>query len=161
MVKTKVSVADFSAGILGYGKYYFAGFALDHVTQPDVSFVTGVSPLPIKYTINCGGIIPVGKFTLSPAFIYQKQRDSNLEQPELYATYKFISLGIGYRWNDATIFTLGFQTKFLRVGYSYDYTVSSLTKSATDGSHEATVVVLLPYKSKRLKKTNGLCGPHF
>ena len=145
MVKTKVSVADFSAGILGYGKYYFAGFALDHVTQPDVSFVTGVSPLPIKYTINCGGIIPVGKFTLSPAFIYQKQRDSNLEQPELYATYKFISLGIGYRWNDATIFTLGFQTKFLRVGYSYDYTVSSLTNSATDGSHEATVVVLLPY----------------
>ncbi len=52
---------------------------------------------------------------------------------------KFLWLGGSYRTGDAVSALLGFQiTKQLRVGYSYDYTLTKLQKF-NSGSHEITI----------------------
>jgi type IX secretion system PorP/SprF family membrane protein len=161
LTRTTTNVADFSAGLLGYGKYYFAGFAVDHFTQPDISFTSGDSPLPIKLVFNGGGMIPMGSFTLSPTLLYQKQQDFNMEVGECYLSWKYFTLGVGYNWNNAMIFAVGFQNKFLRLGYSYDYVTSQLTNTATAGSHEVSLAILLRYKCPKLKKVIGINCPAF
>jgi len=155
-----IAVADFSAGILGYGKCYFIGFAMDHLTQPDESFITGSSPLPIKYTINAGGMISVGQFVISPAILWSKQQDFSQAQIECYVNYSHFTIGVGYRNQDACVFAIGYQNKLFRIGYSYDYTISQLTIQ-TAGSHEGSLAFLIPYKLERYKKVNGINCPVF
>lgn len=46
--RTSVSVPDISVGFLGYGKNYFMGVAVNHLTQPDVSLITWRKPLVFK-----------------------------------------------------------------------------------------------------------------
>lgn len=48
---------------------------------------------------------------------------------------KFLSFGLGYRWDDAVIATIGAEIKNFYVGYSYDYATSAI-HSASSGSHE-------------------------
>ncbi|HVA97904.1 MAG TPA: PorP/SprF family type IX secretion system membrane protein, partial [Bacteroidia bacterium] len=79
-----INNVDFSTGILGFSKTYFFGFAVDHLTQPNESFLQGanVSPLPMKFTGHAGAIIPVGndlgsgnQAFISPNILFQKQQD--------------------------------------------------------------------------------------
>ena len=51
---------------------------------------------------------------------------------------KFLSAGIGYRWDDAVIVTLGAEFRNFYLGYSYDYATSAI-HSASSGSHEIFV----------------------
>ncbi|HXB13742.1 MAG TPA: PorP/SprF family type IX secretion system membrane protein [Bacteroidia bacterium] len=158
---TNKSVFDISAGILGYGKNYFVGFAIDHITQPDESFVSTASPLPMKFVLNGGVMIHAGGFIISPTVLYIKQQDFNTEVIECYLTRWHFTLGIGYRVSDAIIFTLGYQSKYIHIGYSYDYTISMLTNMVTGGTHEGSIGVMIPYKSSKFKKTNGINCPLF
>ncbi len=160
VTRSDIKVPDFSAGIQGYGKNYFFGFAINHITQPDESFVQGASPLPIKYVVNAGGMIPIGSFTLSPILLYQKQQDFNQTVAECYISKWHLTTGVGYRFNNAVIFTIGYQNSFMRIGYSYDYTTSELT-AFIGGSHEASLAILLPYKHDKFKKVNGINCPFF
>lgn len=145
-VRTSVGVPDFSAGILGYSKNVFFGFAVNHLTQPDESFVTGASPLPMKFTGHAGAMIPLAghsiqddQVTISPNVIYQKQQDFQLLDLGFYVIKGPIVGGLWYRNQDAIILLIGFQKKFIRMGYSYDVTVSKLTE-ATAGSHELSLI---------------------
>ena len=51
---------------------------------------------------------------------------------------KFLSFGIGYRWDDAVIATIAAEVKNFYIGYSYDYATSAI-RSASSGSHELFV----------------------
>ncbi len=160
LLRTSIAVPDFAAGILGFGKNYFVGFAMNHFTQPDEFFTSGASPLPIKYVFNAGGIIPIGSFIISPTLLHQKQQDFNQTVAECYLSKWHLTAGVGYRFNDAMIFTLGYHNSFMRLGYSYDYTTSALT-NITGGSHEASLAILVHYKHDRFKKVNGINCPFF
>lgn len=48
---------------------------------------------------------------------------------------KFLSVGIGYRYNDAVMIMLGAEFKNFYLGYSYDYATSAISR-ASSGSHE-------------------------
>lgn len=48
---------------------------------------------------------------------------------------KFITAGVGYRYNDAVTVSLGAEYKGFYIGYSYDYATSAIAK-ASSGSHE-------------------------
>ncbi len=48
---------------------------------------------------------------------------------------KFLSFGVGYRWNDAVIATVAAEIKNFFIGYSYDYATSAINR-ASSGSHE-------------------------
>jgi type IX secretion system PorP/SprF family membrane protein len=147
------SGVDFSAGVLGYSKRYFFGFAAHHLTQPDEGLL-GPSKLPMKLTGHAGAALPVGGkgslTTISPNVLYQKQQDFQQLNLGLYVTKGSIVAGLWYRNQDAFIAVLGFQQRFFRVGYSYDVTVSKLT-NATAGSHELSFSLQFECKPKKKK----------
>ena len=151
---------DISAGLLLYTNHFFGGIAIHHLTQPDEGFV-GPSILPRKITIHGGANLKfkndlTGKFILSPTLLYMQQQDFQLLMPGITAKYKFISLGVSYRNEDAFIGTVAIQFKNFRLGYSYDYTVSKLTNLATGGTHEVGVSGFIKFKKKKYCKIKTL-----
>lgn len=147
------SGVDFSAGILGYSKRYFFGFAAHHLTQPDEGLL-GPSKLPMKITGHAGAALPVGgkgsQTIISPNVLYQKQQDFQQLNLGLYVTKGSVVAGLWYRNQDAFIAVIGFQQHFFKIGYSYDVTISKLT-NATAGSHELSFSLQFECKPKKKK----------
>ncbi|MBL0331080.1 MAG: PorP/SprF family type IX secretion system membrane protein [Bacteroidetes bacterium] len=144
---------DVSAGLLVYTDRYFGGVAFHHITEPNEG-VVGPSKLPMKISAHVGANLLCGNAnskntTISPTLLYMRQQDFQMFLPGLTAKYKFISLGVSYRNEDAFIGTLAFQNRFLRVGYSYDYTTSKLGNDNTGGSHEIGLTWFVNFKKKR------------
>jgi len=139
-----VNGADFSAGILGYSKYIYVGFAAHHLTEPNESFFeTDNGVLPRKYTVHAGANIPFSARypeagSISPNIMYQRQGSAQQLNLGMYVRKSVIVGGLWYRFNDSFIALVGIQTEKFRFGYSYDLTVSRLT-NATAGSHEISL----------------------
>ena len=148
------SYPDFSAGVLGFSKRYYFGFAVFHLTEPEEGFLTPTSPLPMKYTAHAGAVIPLdgkyGQSSMSPNIIYQQQQDFRELNLGLYVTKGPIVGGLWYRNADAFVALIGFQQDMIRMGYSYDITVSKLG-IVTAGSHEISLQLLFKCKRKRPK----------
>lgn len=140
---------DFSTGLLVYTNQFYGGFAAHHLTQPDEGF-EGISILPIKLTIHTGANLSFKNknLILSPNILSIKQQDFQILLPGINAKYKWVVLGLSYRNQDAFIINAGFQSRFLKIAYSYDYTVSKLTNNATGGSHEIQLAWFLHYQKK-------------
>ena len=153
---------DFSAGLLGYSRRYFFGFAVHHITEPDEGFL-GQSKLPMKYTGHAGAVIPLGgrysESNISPNILYQKQGDFEQLNLGIYFTKGPIVGGAWYRNRDSFILLLGFQQDLFKFGYSYDVTVSKLT-NATAGSHELSFQMQFECKPKK-KKFRTVSCPSF
>jgi type IX secretion system PorP/SprF family membrane protein len=167
----KVSAVDFSAGILGYGENFYAGFAVHHLTEPNEAFF-GISKLPRKYTAHIGGIINLahsGKRRriedpyLSPNILFMKQQGFKELNYGLYFNKYPLVGGIWFRQGfgnpDAFIALLGFQTAVFKIGYSYDVTVSKLS-NATGGSHEVSMGFQFDCKPKK-KRVRAINCPSF
>ena len=52
--------------------------------------------------------------------------------------------------SDAMLFVLGFQKDALRIGYSYDFTISGFLTSSTGGAHEISLRIQLPCIPKKI-----------
>ena len=152
---------DVSAGILGYSKRYFFGVAVHHLTQPDEGLL-GSSPLPMKITAHAGAMIPIQKGNesfISPNILFQKQQDFQQLNLGLYVVRGPIVGGLWYRNQDAFILLIGFQKEQIKMGYSYDVTVSRLG-NATAGSHEISFQLQFHCKPKH-KKFRTVSCPSF
>lgn len=132
------------------------GFAVDHITQPDFSFLGGESLLPRKYTGHIDFIYPMSfdrTFIFAPAIIYEEQADMKTFFCGSNILWRSPFIGIWYRRYenaDAIDFTVGM--KFGRgyhayISYSYDSTVSGLMR-ATGGSHEINLAYMLGRRIK-------------
>lgn len=152
-----VSNVDFSAGILGFSDRFFFGFAAHHLTQPNESLIVGNSPLPTKLTGHFGAVIPLSgassKYmendaTISPNILYRRQGEFQQLNMGLYVKKSSLVGGVWYRNKDAFILLVGIQTKTLKLGYSYDMTISKLTP-ATGGAHEISMNIRFDCKPKR------------
>jgi len=140
---------DFSAGLLVYSNKFYGGLAAHHLTQPDEG-LRGISILPMRITMHTGANLRFNtkNLTLSPNILFMKQVDSQILLPGVSAKYKWAVLGLSYRNQDAFIVNAGFQNRFLKIAYSYDYTVSKLTNKATGGTHEIQLAWFLHYQKK-------------
>ena len=160
-VTNKTNV-DFSAGVLGYSRKYFFGFAVHHITEPDEGFL-GTSKLPMKYTGHAGAVIPLGgkysESSISPNILFQKQQDFQQLNLGIYITKGPIVGGVWYRNADSFILLVGFQQDLFKFGYSYDVTISKLT-NATAGSHELSFQMQFQCKPKK-KKFRTISCPSF
>lgn len=165
------SYFDASAGSLVYSEKFWLGFSLDHITQPDQSFLLETTNLPIKSSIHGGYNITLNEdikgengSSITFAFNYKQQQKWNQLDIGAYHNKGVLVVGMWYRGipifkkykagysnNDAIILLIGFQTKGLKIGYSYDITISKLAGN-TGGSHEMSIVYEYPYKKKRRKK---------
>jgi type IX secretion system PorP/SprF family membrane protein len=156
---SKKSFVDFSAGVLAFSKKFFAGFAAHHLTQPNEGLI-GESKLPVKFTGHAGAIIPVGdkssETSISPNVLYQRQQDFQQLNLGVYITKGALVGGLWYRNQDSFIVLLGVQHGVMKIGYSYDVTVSKLT-NASAGSHELSLGLQFFCKKPRPKFRPGIC----
>lgn len=139
--KTSVVNIDIAAGLLVMTERVSAGAAVFNILEPNESFTGGNSPLPMRFVLHASGVVGnidphnPGGFRLVPSVIFMRQQ--NFQQLAMFATahYRFASLGVGYRHQDAILFSAGYKYSHLSISYAYDYTVSTL-QGYTGGSHE-------------------------
>lgn len=146
---------DASAGMVGYNKHFFFGFAAHHLNRPDESMIIGSSRLPIRMTGHMGAKIPLGArsqyknvTSIMPNVIYQYQNGFQELMFGTYVQYGAFNAGAWFRNRDAFILTIGVDTGKFRLGYSYDITVSRLNNGVSGGSHEVSLGMLLNCKDK-------------
>jgi type IX secretion system PorP/SprF family membrane protein len=157
-----VRAPDFSAGIfMGWDDLVYAGFSVAHMTQPRNGFYSDNSTfLYIKYTVHAGSVIDLKKgygssdreFSISPNVLYQQQYKFHQLNIGLYLTIDPFVGGLWFRHNfenaDALIPLVGIHYKNLRVGYSYDITLSKLS-GVSGGAHEVSASWQFPCVEKR------------
>ena len=149
-----VADVDFATSALVYNSRTWGGFTIDHLLAPKTSFYGNDATVPVK--INFYGGTQILKQTrlrqksldiLSVAINFQKQGKFYQSDLGLYYYKDPIIFGIWYRGiplvtsqvGDAIIGLVGIKTKQLHIGYSYDFTISSLIGS-TGGAHEISLV---------------------
>ncbi len=153
-----VSNIDFSAGILGFSEKFFFGFAAHHLTQPNESLILGdETRLPTKFTAHVGAVIPTsGKASqyttndvvISPNIMFRRQGTFTQLNMGMYVKKGALVGGVWYRNKDAFIVLVGIQTDVIKIGYSYDVTISKLSL-ATGGAHEVSLGINFNCKPKR------------
>ncbi len=152
------SYADFSAGVLGFSDKYYFGAAAHHLNQPNESLIHGEDRLPIRFTAHAGMVLPLTtkggrgrkEASISPNVLYQVQGDFDQINIGVYVRNGPLVFGVWHRFQDAVIGLVGIHAGTLKIGYSYDLTVSDQTPK-TGGSHEVSLSKTL--KCKRRKVT--------
>jgi len=161
-----VSIPDFATGLLlGISEKYFIGIAVHHLTQPVLEFYSNSKDnlLYRKYTVHAGAKFDLGgssynrqdnNFVLSPNILYQYQQLAQQINFGVYLEKKPLIAGIWYRYNvensDGAVFLLGLSHKRIKIGYSYDVTLSKL-RGTTGGAHEVSLTLLVNCNKKRNK----------
>lgn len=165
-----VSYLDFNGGGLLYSEKFWVGAAFDHLNQPNQSLLDEDTPLPIKASLHGGYkfLIDEGDATgdhgisVTAAANYKAQEKWDQVDVGGYFNKDAVTLGFWYRGiplfkkykpeyanNDAIILLIGVQSKRLKIGYSYDITISKLYNN-TAGSHEISIIY--EYDKKRRKR---------
>jgi len=152
------SGVDFSAGVVGYTEKFFIGFAAHHLTEPNESLMNSVNvPLPRRYTFHAGAVIPLetgmGRYSksndfISPNILFTQQGTFQQLNMGLYVKKNALTGGVWYRNKDAFIITLGLESDYVKVGYSYDVTISKLSLGS-GGSHEVSMGFNFACKPKK------------
>jgi len=147
---------DMAAGIFYSHKYFSAGISCTHLLSPTVSMSTNTSggnsradgditgervfesEAKRTFYFQAEGNIPIKNtlFDIMPAVIVATDMTNTSAVINARARYrKFLSFGVGYRWDDAIIATVSAEFKSFFIGYSFDYSTSAIAK-ASSGSHE-------------------------
>ncbi len=163
---------DFAASLLGYTERAWFGFAVDHLLRPNYGLYNNNARWPIKYSAFGGyQVVKKGRLlnpideTLSLAFYFRHQYVYTQLDLGVYWYKAPLMLGFWYRGipffkgsdpnyqkdprGDALAFLVGYKMDQLRVGYSYDFTISNLV-SSTGGAHEVSVTY--EFKTTRKKQ---------
>lgn len=143
---------DMGAGVWYTHRHWQAGISATHLTAPTIRmggengssetdgriyefkasrtlYFMALGNIPVKNTL----------FELLPSLLVKSDFTNTTAELTARARYnKFLSFGVGYRWDDAVIATVAAEIKNFYIGYSYDYTVTGIN-SASSGSHEIVV----------------------
>lgn len=142
---------DLGAGIWYSRRGFSAGLSLTHINNPKVTFTSengtsGVNnstesfefgPSRTLYFTAQGNIeVKNTLFEVIPSMLVMTDFTFTRAIATARLRYrKFISVGIGYRYDDAVSAMLGVEFKGFYLGYSYDYPTGALA-GASNGSHE-------------------------
>lgn len=160
---------DAGTSMLVYTERFWIGATYDHLLEPNVSLYAGNTQIPKKFQAyggfefhRRGKLLKPSDETMTIAFLYKNQATAQQLDLGMYwygggGNTPFI-LGLWYRgiplvnsqFGDAMVFLAGIKTRSFNIGYSYDFTISSLLPY-TKGSHEISMAYkfLLPKKYKR------------
>lgn len=141
-------VFDFSAGLHYTHKYFSFGISGLHLLQPSIkmgiegSESTEASEYETEIArqlyFTADGNIPLKNtlFELQPSLMARTDFADFTAEITARARYnKFITFGVGYRWQNAVYVLVGAEYKNFFLGYAYDYPLSAINK-ASSGSHE-------------------------
>ncbi len=155
----QVGYFDASSSVLAYTGNFWGGLNVDHLFRPDQSMTYQEARIPMKFSLFGGYRFTYGgryfeeaSESISLAVLYKNQKKFNQLDAGIYWSKDPISLGLLYRGipvfnnhvhgifnNDAVAALIGLRTENLRIGYSYDFTISRLI-SNTGGSHEVSLI---------------------
>jgi len=176
---------DVGAGALYTAKKVWLGVVAKHLNQPNVSMVGQKDNLPVYFGVHGGYKYIVGstgpnddedaKKYISAAFNYRHQLNYDQLDIGAYYTTSPITVGVWYRGipfkkysslfpnSESVAVLLGFEIpkQKLRVGYSFDFTISTLKINNTKGAHEISLVYELASKQKRLARKGTVVHPKF
>ena len=158
---------DISSGLLLFNKSYYFGISLKHLNNPDQSFIDGnIAADKInkrlgmhagyQFVLSPSNKRSVGSF-LTPNILYVRQGDFSQLNVGAYASVNSFFAGGWYRHSgsngDALIVSAGISVGYLKIGYSFDYTISDLGIS-TLGSHELGVIINFKDANEKKSKYN-------
>jgi type IX secretion system PorP/SprF family membrane protein len=161
----QVNITNFAAGLLGYTKNFYFGIATHNVFQPNQAFINKVVEAPIyrKYTGHVGFVVPIIESKvksrssyLYPNVIYMQQGFNGNTVSQLnvgmYISKGTIVGGLYVRQTnvntDALIAIIGLRTEKVKIGFSYDGTVSTARAGASN-SYEVSLAFELRKKVRR------------
>ncbi len=160
--KNSTIYPDIGLGMVLYGKHLYGGIALRHLNQPRTDFLEtnpNLTPgIPMRWTFHAGGTWPVfsggfGRKTdalIAPAIMYVYQGPFRQFMGGLSFEAGPLTIGGFYRntsgQSESIIGSIGLRSKQLKIGYSYDATISGFQESG--GSHEIGLIFVLPYSQK-------------
>ena len=173
----QLNFMDFAAGALLNSTQYWLGLSAKHLTQPNSSLTGDKVPLPLIISLHGGYRFIIEQKTkvltryISPAFNFRHEQKYDQLDIGVYYYHLPLNVGIWYRGlpfkkyaatyasRESIALLIGFDlTEYnLRVGYSYDLTVSKLGVSNTMGAHEISVIYEVARKKKRNKRIIVTC----
>jgi type IX secretion system PorP/SprF family membrane protein len=148
---------DAAASLMFYGNAFWVGAAFDHLVGSDISFTDLKTKIGLKSTIYGGYKFVYSEprrhsdaKTITVAFNYRHQYDFNQFDFGAYWYFNPIEIGLWYRGLpvklkdeitnvDAIIPSVGVNVGDIRIGYSYDLTLSGLA-GYSKGSHEISLI---------------------
>jgi type IX secretion system PorP/SprF family membrane protein len=157
---------DFSAGILVYNPNFYAGFSMNHLTTPDEGFL-GINDnlylgLPMRLSFMGGYQFNMdnnsfGESFLSPNILYTRQGGFAQLNAGMYGQLGLVFAGAWYRHSrinpDAVIGLVGFQQGILKIGYSYDMTISDA--AGIGGAHEISLILNFDNSERAASRRRG------
>jgi type IX secretion system PorP/SprF family membrane protein len=163
----KANIINFAAGFLGYSKNFYFGFAAHNLTQPDQSFnlynKAIVAPIYRRFTGHVGFIYPINESRIKsrssylyPNVIYMQQFFNGQQAAQLnlgmYISKGSLVGGLYMRQTnsntDAVIAIIGIRTEKVKIGFSYDGTVS-IANAGAASSYEVSLAFELRKKVRR------------
>lgn len=169
----RTSYFDLSSGVVLYTPRIWASVSVFHMNRPNESVLGNESIVPIKYGAQFGLRIPLRDFVgqktnnyIVPAIHYKAQGKYDQVDIGFYFERNPMTIGLwyrgipglkayqpGYRNDDALIVLMGVRAKKVKIGYSYDITISPLI-SQTLGSHEISVIYEFASMETTLSRTS-------
>lgn len=155
--KNSTLYPDIGLGMVLYGKHIYGGVAIRHLNQPRSDFL-GTNPnltpgIPMRWTFHAGGTWPVfsGSFgrksnaLIAPSLMYVYQGPFRQFNGGLSFEAGPVTFGGFYRnasgQSESIIGSIGLRSNQLKIGYSYDATISGFQESG--GSHEIGLIFVL------------------
>lgn len=144
---------DLGLGIYYKHKYFWAGLSCTHITSPTITMnsesgsgSSGDASTEKNYEFQvgrtlyfmAGSNIPIKNtlFEVIPSVLVKSDLTFTTAEITGRLRYnKFLTAGIGYRYDDAISAMVSAEFKNFFIGYSYDYPTSAISK-ASSGSHE-------------------------
>ncbi len=175
-----VNYADLGLGAVFNSTNCWIGLTAKHINQPNASLTGSVQPLPLyisahggyRYIISAKG---KGKTKLeefiSASFNYRHQEKYDQLDIGAYYFKSLLNVGLWYRGlplkrykagypnRETVAILLGVEVpdKNLKIGYSYDVTISRLGINNTQGAHEISIVYEIYKKNKRNRRVLVSC----
>ncbi|MBL0127326.1 MAG: type IX secretion system membrane protein PorP/SprF [Flavobacteriales bacterium] len=165
---TSISYADFGGGLMLFTPRYWTGISFHHLNRPNQSLIGNETRMPVKFSMHGGWrtnlrtpVIRDHPQSIVLAYNYRSQGKYDqldiggyFERDPFYAGiwYRGIPLfkhyEAGYSNRDALSLLVGAIVNDLRIGYSYDITISRLAGQSA-GAHEITLGYAFAQQSKK------------
>jgi len=169
---------DFAAGALLNSNEYWLGLSAKHLTQPNSSMVGDKVPLPLSISLHGGyrfileqkSRVDLRRY-VSPAFNLRHEAKYDQLDIGVYYFHMPLNVGLWYRGlpfkkyaptygsreSVALLIGLDLSPKLVRIGYSFDLTVSRLGVANSLGAHEISIIYEIAKKRKRNKRVLVSC----
>ena len=171
---------DLAASVLVASEKFWCGVTVNHITEPEYSFLGDDAQLMMKSVCFGGYNIWTERVRRGPArtvslnWRYEMQQQFKQLDLGFYWYNEQLDYGIWYRGlpglssddkltlnnRDAVIFIVQYKSNSLKLGYSYDLTISDLAAQST-GAHEISLSFNIARLNmvKRLTSTSLSCFP--